>query len=167
MRRFALVAALSVFSSGAVAGFDSWTSEIEKDPFSGGEKITVTYSSSIRSGVYMFCDTAESGVEIRAVPGYIYEAGMTEYKPAMEFAIDGTRLEFTPGPASVVSVGDNLAAVNLTLSKEQAVTLVKAFASAKRQIAIKDGMSDRPHLLRATGSTRSGQAIVRCVEKQQ
>lgn len=157
---------IAAATTGAFADFNRWSSEVEKDPFSGGEKTSVDYSTSTRSGVSMYCDTAESGIEVRIAPGYVYTADMQQLKPVMEFAIDGTKLQFVPAPANVISVGDNLAAASLFLNKEQSITLVKAFADAKSQIAIKDGMSDRPHLLRASGSTKTGQAIVRCVEKQ-
>ena len=37
---------------------------------------------------------------------------------------------------------------------------------AKRQIAVKDGISDRPYLLTASGSTKAGAALVKCMEGQ-
>lgn len=150
----------------ASAGFERWTSETEKDPFSGGEKVIVDYAMTLRSAVIMFCDTAESGIEIRVVPGYVYDRQMEDFEPQMEFAIDGERIDFPAVKGSVAVVGDNLTAISVTLNKEQGLTIVKAFAAAQRQIAIKDGMSDRPHLLRAAGSTKAGQTIVGCVGKQ-
>jgi len=150
----------------ANAGFERWSAETEKDPFSGGEKVIVDYAMTLRSAVIMFCDTSESGIEIRVVPGYVYDPEMAAYEPQMEFAIDGERIEFPTVKGSVAVVGDNLAAISVALNKDQGIKIVNAFAEAQRQIAIKDGMSDRPHLLRASGSTKAGQAIVGCVGKQ-
>lgn len=150
----------------ANAAFDRWSAETETDPFSGGKKIIVDYAMSARSAVLLFCDTTESGIEIRVVPGYVYEPRMADFRPVMEFAIDGARLSINVPAARVAMVGDSLTAISLRLSPEAARAIVSAFAKAGKQIAIRDGMSDRPHFLRATGSTKAGQAIADCVEKQ-
>jgi hypothetical protein len=148
----------------ASAGFDRWTSESEDDPFSGGNRTTVDYSTSVRSGVLIICDTAEPGLLVRAVPGFAFEAGLSDMKPEMEFAIDGSRVLGQAG--RVGAVGDNVAAAETMLSKENSEAFVKAFAAAAKQIAIKDGISDRPFLLSARGSTKAGAALVKCMTEQ-
>lgn len=155
----ALVAILSS-SSVAVAGFQSWSTETESDPFSGGSKITASYFISLRNGVLFMCDTSAVGLTVRAVPGYVYEDRMADYKPVVEFAIDGAVVP--GGEGRVVSVGDNLAAVDIVLSGDRAQILLDKFAHAKKQIALKDGMSDGPYLMKARGSTKAGQALLKC-----
>lgn len=159
----AAVTAILSMTSIADAGFESWTTDTESDPFSGGMKITASYFVSLRTGVLFMCDTSKVGLTVRAVPGYVYEAHMLGYSPIMEFAIDG---EVLPGGEGTVgSVGDNLAAVDITISGDAAQTLLDKFAGAKRQIAVKDGMSDLPYLMKARGSTKAGQALSKCLVK--
>ncbi|MCJ7996661.1 hypothetical protein J5N58_06810 [Rhizobium cremeum] len=155
---------LAAFSSAAWAGFDSWTAEVENDPFSGGQRVTVGISTSMRSGVVIICDSAEKGLMVRAVPGFAFDSDLAGFEPEVEFAIDGERLLGQAGETG--AVGDNLAASQVMLSPENAKRFVDAFAAAKKQIAIKDGISDRPHLMPARGTTKSGQALLTCMGKQ-
>lgn len=156
--------AVAISYSSAVAGFQSWSADTEEDPFSGGKRVTVSFMSSVRSGVFVICDTAETGLMVRAIPGFAYEASLTGFAPEIEFAFDGERLFGQSGKTG--AVGDNLAAAQTTLTTENAQSFVRAFAAAKKQIAIKDGISDRPHLLTARGSTKAGRALVGCMEAQ-
>ena len=158
----AIVACLT--GTAANAGFDQWSTEVEKDPFSNGIRVTVDYSTSIRSGVLLFCDTTENGVSVRAVPGYVHEAAMAGFKPRMDFAVDGKLVGGAVGTVAIV--GDSLAAVEVKLQLAQAREFLKAFAAAKRQIAIRDGMSDRPYLLSARGSTKAGTNLFECLKRQ-
>lgn len=159
-----LCTALIASSAPASAGFNSWTTESEDDPFSGGNRTTVDYSNSMRSGVLIVCDTAEPGLMVRAVPGFAMDANLSDFEPEMEFAVDGTRILGQAG--QVGAVGDNVAAAQTQLSKENAEIFVKAFAEATKQIAIKDGISDRPFLLTARGSTKAGAALLKCMAGQ-
>lgn len=161
---FAGAAAILCLMGQAGAGFDSWTTETEQDPFSGGARVTVDYSSSLRSGIVFFCDATEDGVRIRAIPGYVYDTPMAGFGPKVEFAIDGEVMDGGYGKVGVV--GDNLAAVDATLKGSSARNLLRAFAAAKKQIAVKDGMSDRPHLLNARGSTKAATALLDCMKRQ-
>ncbi|MFC6447151.1 hypothetical protein [Shinella zoogloeoides] len=159
-----LCALLLASGTPAIAGFNSWTAESEDDPFSGGNRTTVDYSNSVRSGVLIICDTAQPGLMVRAVPGFAFEAGLSDVTPEMEFAIDGAKILGQVG--RVGAVGDNIAAAETQLSKENSEAFVKAFAAATKQIAIKDGISDRPFLLTARGSTKAGAALVKCMAGQ-
>ena len=63
MRRvFITIASLALSYSAANAGFETWSVSVETDPFSKGQRVTVDYMSSIRSGVLIFCDTAEKEI---------------------------------------------------------------------------------------------------------
>lgn len=156
---------LSIISaSTASAGFETWTSESEANPFSGGEKVSATFMTSIRSGVVVLCDTAEAGIRVRAIPGFEYVESLVGFTPTMKFAFDGKVLFDAEGETG--SVGQNLAIAQVLLTGEQAKQFVDAFAGAKKQIAIEDGISDSPHLLKANGSTAAGGAVVRCINKQ-
>lgn len=148
----------------ARADFLRWSAETEEDPFSGGRRVTVNFMSSIRSGVFIICDTAEQGLTIRAIPGFAYETGLEFLTPEIEFAFDGKRLLGQSGRTG--SVGDNLAAAETTLTVENSWLFAEAFDGARKQIAIKDGISDRPHLLTAAGSSKAGAALVKCMEGQ-
>jgi hypothetical protein len=158
------VSALALTTSSAWADFQRWSAETESDPFSGGQKVTVDYMSTLRSGIFIFCDSAVPGVSVRAVPGWAYVDDLEGFKPIIEFAIDGKLLLSAVGRTG--AVGDNIAAAEVTLTDDQAVQFVEAFASARRQVAIKDGISDQPHLLRASGSTKAGQALAGCIKAQ-
>lgn len=148
----------------AMAGFQIWSSEIEEDPFSGGKRVTVSFMSSPRSGVVVICDSAEKGLMVRAIPGYAYSDSLSGMSTEIEFAFDGKRLLGQAGETG--AVGDNLAVSQTMLSKENAALFVEAFAGATKQVAIKDGMSDRPHLMTARGSTKAGAALVTCMKSQ-
>lgn len=164
MISLAASATLFVSALPALAGFDNWSVISDDDPFSGGSRVTIGYSSSIRSGALIMCDTAKSGITIRAIPGFVYDAKLSGFEPSMEFAIDGKRLKEEQGRTG--AVGDNLAISEADLPREDANEFVEAFSTAKRQVAIKDGISDRPHLLGARGSKKAGAALARCLEKQ-
>lgn len=148
----------------AYAGFDRWTAETEKDPFSGGKKVMVGYMSSLRSGILIKCDSAEQGISVRAIPGFAYVAALAGETPEVQFAIDGNLLFGEEGRTG--SVGDNLAAVDVDLSGDKAEQFAKAFAAAKSQVAVKDGISDRPHLLKARGTSKAGAELVSCLSAQ-
>lgn len=167
MHRLAFAtAALALLSTTANADFQRWSVEKDDDPFAKGERVTVGYMSSIRSGVYIFCEPDNPGLRVRAIPGFAYSAELMLASPEMSFAIDGDiLLEGVSG--STGSVGDNLATAEGTMTKDDATTFLKAFGAAKKQVAIKDGISDRPHLLRASGSTKTAEALTKCLAAQQ
>ena len=165
MYRTSLVfAVLLAASAPAHAGFDSWTFETEEDPFSGGERVVVTYSDSLRSGALIMCDSAQSGVMLRVIPGYASDPSYAGFEPEMEIAFDGKRVLGQTGETG--AVGDNLAVAQVMLTPENAKLFVEGFKNASKQVAIKDGMSDRPQLLRARGSTKAGEALQSCLDKQ-
>lgn len=164
-RRVGVAALLALGLSGqALAGFNSWSTSVENDPFSGGIKVTVDFAASMRSGVLIVCDTAQTGLMVRAVPGFEFADVLKGARPVLEFAIDGDRLMFQQGVTG--AVGENLAAAQAQLTFENAKALATAFTKAKRQIAIKDGISDRPFLLRVSGSSKAGAALNKCLDKQ-
>lgn len=163
-RNILMIAALLAAAAPAHAGFDSWTFDVEEDPFSGGERVVVDYSASMRSGALIMCDSAQEGFLIRVIPGYTFETDMAGFEPEVEVAFDGKRLLGQTGETG--SVGDNLAVAQVMLTKENAALFVEGFKKASKQVAIKDGMSDRPHLLRARGSTKAGEALQGCLDKQ-
>ncbi len=164
MRKLTISLLFLAAASPAAAGFDRWSSQTEQDPFSGGKRVTVDYMSSLRSGVIIICDTKETGLMVRAIPGFIYNDLLASVTPQMEFAIDGVRI--LGQEAQTGAVGDNLAVAQTMLTKENAETFVAAFAGARKQVAIKDGISDRPYLLSARGSTKAGADLVACMDGQ-
>lgn len=168
MSRFAAIAAFltvtAAYSSPALADFQRWSVGIEDDPFSGGKKVSVDYSETIRSGALIQCDTSQQGLRFRVVPGYVHTPVLEYATPTLEFAIDGKRLFAVKGTTG--SVGDNLAIAEVEISRDQAIQLIDAFSSAKKQIAVKDGISTGPMLYKASGSTKAGQALKDCIQKQ-
>lgn len=166
MSRFLFLACLlcGVSAIPAHADFRSWSVEKEDDPFSGGDSVAVSFTSSLRSGVIVTCNSAEAGLKVRAIPGFVFDERLQGFKPTVKFAFDGKLLFTAEGETG--AVGDNLAASETKLTGDQAQQFVEAFAAAKKQIAIDDGISDKPHLLNARGSTTSGAAIVACIKKQ-
>ncbi|GGE94114.1 hypothetical protein H1W37_05055 [Stappia taiwanensis] len=158
----AILLAFSTFPGHA--GFQRWGADVEADPFSNGVRVTVDYTSSARSGVLIICDTSEEGLMVRAIPGFSYDSSLMLIDPKIEFAFDGYRLFSQTGETG--AVGDNLAVAQVTLTPVNARVFVAAFAAARKQIAIKDGISDRPHLMTARGSTRAGRTLASCLNKQ-
>lgn len=146
------------------AGMQEWTLEATSDPFSGGRKIEVNFSSSLRSGIFISCDTAESGFDVRAVAGWDYVSDLDEIMPWVKFAVDGEILFTAQGSAS--AFGANIAGVQILLGQYEALILAKAMKAARSQIALQDGISSKPHLLSARGSTKAGRALEECVRKQ-
>jgi hypothetical protein len=164
-RTISVAVALAVTFAGPThAGFANWSVDREADPFSGGESVSVNFMTSIRSGVIVLCDSAKQGLVVRAIPGFNYDEQLSGFKPTVKFAFDGKLLFGADGETG--SVGNNLAMAQVTLEGDQARRFVEAFATAQKQIAIEDGISDKPHLLTARGSTNAGQAIVACIAKQ-
>lgn len=165
MRKLGLAIAGLLLSAGtASADFERWSAEIENDPFSNGMRVTVGYMSSMRSGILIICDTKEPGMLIRAIPGFAYESSLALVTPEIQIAVDGNIM--TAGDGETGSVGDNLAVSQVTLNKETALQFVDLFTAAKKQVAIKDGISDRPFLLSARGSTKASEALKRCIAGQ-
>lgn len=126
--------------------------------------MTVTNMTSFRSGVLIICDSSEQGLTVRIIPGFAASAELVGFEPQVEFAIDEKRIFGQAGETG--SVGDNLAISQTKLLPENAKIFVEAFATAKKQVAIRDGISDRPHLMTARGSTKSGADLVACMKKQ-
>jgi hypothetical protein len=165
LRKISVAAAISLMlASASQAGLQAWSVDRESDPFSGGESVSVDFMSSFRSGVFVLCDTAKKGLIVRAIPGFDYDPKLSGFTPTIKFAFDGKLLFSAEGETG--SVGNNLAVSQVTLVDDQAKQFVEAFAAAKKQIAIDDGIADKPHLLTARGSTNAGQAIVACIAKQ-
>lgn len=170
LQQFAAVAAILILMvSPVLAGWLRWTYDVEKDPFSSGQRLTISYSTSQRSGVFVFCDTSKDGIELRPIAGWhldhatLTKLNATEIKASI--AVDGKILvEDTPSNAGIC--GDAIACTSILLDKRTANKLVDAFIEARKQIAIKDGISDRPHLLTARGSTKAARELKKCLYLQ-
>ena len=111
----------------------------------------------------MVCDSADPGLMIRVIPGYVTNGAAGKIS-TIKFAVDG---ELILEHFSVMGeVGDSLATSETILTREQSEKLIEAMARAQKQIAIDDGFSDRPHLLNARGSTKAGEALRSCMLTQ-
>jgi hypothetical protein len=162
--RVLLALAISAMPAAAFAGFDSWTSETKDDPFSGGKSIIVGNMATMRSGVLILCDTSKIGITIRSVPGFNSEKGYSGFIPTLEFAVDGKKLFEEKG--EIGAVGDNLAMSEAELSADHSKEFVTAFSTAKKQIAVKDGISQKPMLMNAQGTTKTGKELSSCLDGQ-
>lgn len=156
---------LSVQFSLAYAGFERWTSQVENNPFTGGTDVTVLYNLSARSQVSLSCDSAENGVNLVAIPGWEMTSSIDGFEPSMKIAVDGNII-LSGLIAQIGAFGENLAGAYITLTKEDAVKLTEAFVTAQKQIAIEDGMSTKPFLMSARGSTASALKLKQCYEAQ-
>ena len=159
-----ILAVLSSSISSAAAGFERWTAELEENPFSKGLSVTVSNMSTMRSGVVIMCDSAKVGILVRAVPGFAYTDILSLVEPNLQFAFDGNLLFSQSGETG--SVGDNLAVAQVQLTSINSRRFVDAFMSASRQVAVQDGISDRPHLMNARGSTKTGKTLDACLKMQ-
>jgi hypothetical protein len=165
MKKFVLSLTFVVLFAGqSFADFMAWSSETEDDPFSKGQRVTVDFMSTIRSGIILICDSSEQGLLLRAIPGFAFDNALAGAEPEIEIAIDGERIVGQTGETG--SVGDNLATAQVMLTGENAEVFLEAFEKAKKQVAIKDGISDRPHLLSARGSSKTSKALRACLGKQ-
>lgn len=162
-----LVAATILMSSinSANAGFRSWSYEIKQNPFSGGIDVAVLYSLTERTQVQVSCDSGKSGIKIVAIPGYEMTERMRSLRPKTRIAVDG-EIILSEMEGNVRSFGANKAGIIIELTKKDAVALTNAFIAAQRQIAIEDGMSARPFLLSAKGSTAAAKKIKQCYDAQ-
>ncbi|KGF71178.1 hypothetical protein LL06_00875 [Hoeflea sp. BAL378] len=158
------VALFAMSCGSAHAGFDQWTYEKTSDPFSGGEKVEVDYSTSMRSGIFITCDTAGNGLDVRAIAGWEYDPALKAMKPAGKFAFDGEVLFGAEGVTG--AFGPNIAGVQFDLAAKDAAAFSAAMKSARSQIAVQDGISNKPHLLTARGSTKAGDELLKCLSTQ-
>lgn len=158
-----LAMSLALGVSSAHADFDRWSVVKDDDPFSKGENVMIEYSTSLRSGVAIFCDTAKSWISIRAIPGFVFGPSLEGFEPDMKFAIDGQIIVEATGHTGMA--GDNMAVAEVAFSDENSQKFVTAFIASKKQVAIQDGISDQPHLLSARGSTKAGEALKACLDK--
>jgi hypothetical protein len=158
-----LVGAL-LFASEALAGFESWSVDASPDPFTGGAKVEVNYLVSARSGTFLICDSSKEGLELRVVAGWQYVDDLQGFKPSGKLAIDGKILFEVPGETG--AFGSNVAGATFNLARHHAEALALAMEDAKQQIAVQDGISDRPMLMKARGSTKAGKALRECLVKQ-
>ncbi len=165
MKRLIVTITAMIFSLGAAtAGFDSWTVETESDPFAGAQIVTASYNSSARSGVFIECNSETGTVILKAIAGWAYIPDLATVTPEVQYAVDGNVIAIT-GVAETGAFGDNVAGVSVRFDADQARKLVEAFSGAKKQIAVKDGISDSPLLLTARGSTAVGKKLLGCMDK--
>lgn len=159
------LALLLVSMNSANAGFERWTASAKKNPFSGGVDVSVIYNVSRNSQVQVQCDSGKQGIKIVAIPGFEASADLLIFTPSIRFAVDG-KIILTDVPAKVSVFGANLAGVAITLTKENADKFTDGLLSAKRQIALEDGISSKPFLLTARGSTAAARKIKQCYQAQ-
>lgn len=166
MKRIFLLFILLTIPQPALAGFNAWTLEKEEDPFTKGERITASYSSSLRSGVFIFCDTSDVGITFRVVAGWEATLDIVGYKTSAALAVDK---EVVLGNLEAVggAYGSNIAGVDIKLNEEKSFLMLNSFVSARKQIAIKDGISDRSHILTERGSTKAANALLGCIKAQE
>jgi len=165
MRFIILLISYGLFVSKAVAGFDRWSTEIESNPFSGGKDVNVLFVVSRSAQVQVRCDSTSSGLQIVAIPGFELPVDLQNEIVEIKLAVDG---DVVVGDQSAVvsAFGANLAGVVIALNKNLSGSFTKAMITAKRQIAISDGISSKPFLLNARGSTKAGKALDQCLEVQ-
>jgi hypothetical protein len=150
-----------------VAGYQKWTVSEEKDPFSGGEKVTAEYALTARSAVLILCDSTGNGFELRAVAGWRGDSSLEQQTPTPRIAIDGDILDVTPSSARGSLFGNSIAGIVANYNKSDSRQIINAWKTAKSQIAIADSISSGPHLMTARGSTRAGQRLETCLDKQE
>lgn len=165
MRVIFTVIAIACMATPAKADFQRWSAEVEENPFSGGTNVVLNYSLALRTQVQVNCDSSGDGIELIAIPGYEYTSDMALFFPTVKLAVDG-EIIINGVVSDVGAFGANQAGVKAQLNKEQAEKLTSAFVSAKRQIAVEDGMSSKPFLLTARGSTAAAQKLRLCYEAQ-
>lgn len=153
-----------VVASPSFAGFNSWTAETTPDPFTKGVKVEVDYSQTMRSGVFVICDSSQAGMEVRVVAGWEYVSSLSGQIVEGKFATDGKVVLSARGLPG--AFGQNIAGVSFPLSAADARAFVDAMMKAKSQIAVQDGISNGPHLLKARGSTKAGVALNACLIAQ-
>jgi hypothetical protein len=155
------LATLAFLVTPAKADFQRWSAEVESDPFTGGNNVSATYLMSVRSGAFIECDSATHELTFKVVAGWEYETSIADYVPTIDIAIDGKIFGSYEGKTG--AYGSNIAGVFFKLSGEKAVDLLRAIAGSQKQIAVRDGISDGPHLMSAKGSTAAGKKLLSCI----
>ena len=145
--------------------FDRWEVEVKKNPFTNGVDVSSVYPISFRSQVAISCDSGKTGIRLVAIPGFEFSSDLSLITPKVKIAVDGNVISGGLN-GRVKAFGANLAGVVVEIDNQQAEIITSAFAAAKRQIAIKDGISTKPFLLTARGSTKSAQKIQQCFRAQ-
>ena len=164
MRRAICLVGALLFAGEAMAGFENWSVEASPDPFTGGAKVEVSYLANMRSGTFLICDSSKEGLELRVVAGWEYVDDLQGFKPTGKLAIDGKILFEVPGETG--AFGSNVAGATFALARHHAEALAIAMEDATKQIAVQDGISDRPMLMKVRGSTKAGKALRECLVKQ-
>jgi hypothetical protein len=165
-----LVIAITTFLmvGSANAGWKKWSSDVKTDPFTKGEKVFLGFSLSTSSSLIVRCDTSQTGIEVRAIPGWRGDNSLLDRKPEVKLAIDGDLLFTNQKIDTNVNLygGDYLVGISAMLNRRQSEEFIARFVKAKRQIAMDDGMSTGPTITTARGSTRAGRALIKCLGKQ-
>jgi hypothetical protein len=164
MKQILTAIALLASMSAAHADFERWSTEVADDPFNGGQNVTASYMDSLRSGVFIECNSSAGTIVFKVIAGWAYVADLAGFTPIVKYAVDGVVIDVA-GVARAGAFGDNIAGIHVDLEPNEARKLVEAFVGAKKQIAIQDGISDQPHLLTARGSTSSGEKLLACINK--
>ena len=154
-----------VQTNSAHAGFQRWTASVKNNPFSGGKDVSVLYIVNANSQIQIVCDSAKQGIRMTVIPGYEASPAALSRSPTVRIAVDG-EIILSKLVGMVNTFGANLAGVSVELTKSAADTMTAAFVSARRQIAIEDGMSNGPHLLTARGSTAAARKVQQCYRAQ-
>lgn len=150
---------------GLLAG-ETWNvASVVKDPFTRGHRVHVEYPISDRSAVAILCDTSQSGLTLRLIPGFPISDELKRLAPETAVAIDDVVLFSHTGVMYVIS--DNLAMVQASLELSKARQLVTAMAGAKSQIAFKDGISSTNHLLGVDGAANASSVLLGCLTMQE
>ncbi|MEP2945906.1 MAG: hypothetical protein ABJN11_16060 [Lentilitoribacter sp.] len=149
----------------AYAGFERWTTTAKNNPFSGGVDVSVLYNVSRDAQVQVQCDSGEQGITIVAIPGYEVTGGVLSLEPAVNIAIDG-EIILSDVKARISAFGANLVGIVIKLEKQNADKLTDGFLSAQSQIALDDGISTKPFLLTAKGSTSAAKKVKQCYQAQ-
>ena len=164
MERAILALGLSLFANQASAGFEAWSADVGEDPSSGGKNVEIGYSTSMRSGVFLSCDSSTKILIIKIITGWAYEPSVALISPEVEVMSDGKPVGKYSGRTG--AFGDNVAGVIVELTGKNADKIIHAFIASIKQIAFNDGISDRPHLLKARGSTKAGHQLKLCLHGQ-
>lgn len=151
-------------ASPAHAGFKSWSAETTPDPFTGGIKVVVDYSDTLRSGAFIICDSSQAGLELRVLAGWEYTSMLDGRVADGKIAVDGKVVLSAKGQPG--AFGQNIAGVSFPIDADHAAAFVDAMKNARAQIAFQDGISNGPLLLTARGSTKAGKSLDACLAAQ-
>ena len=160
-----VAAALVAFSaSGVSAGFNSWSVEVEDDPFDNKGRMVLMNSDSLKTGLLIICEQETDGIFVRWASPYPYDQSSPPPEIPYKFALAFDTGQRHDALAVAGRLGTGGIGFDAPFIGEEAKAILRSFAAARSKIFIRIGEAD-PVSFSARGSTNAAnRALAYCFE---